>query len=82
MSEYRFDVPSGTYSVELKFAEMYSQSCPAARIFDVKLGASTVITDLDLANIPGRYIASDYSFTTVVTTGQLSIVFSPTMDAA
>jgi hypothetical protein len=80
LSEYRFDLPNGEYWVQLRFAEMYTQSCAGGRIFDVNINASKVITGLDLIDHPGRYIARDYMFTTVVTTGQLSVVFSATVD--
>ena len=81
MSEYRFDLPNGAYRVELKFAEILTQSCPGGRIFDVSLGATRVIAGLDLVDRSGRYTARDFSFTTEITAGQLSIVFSGTVDA-
>ena len=50
MSEYRFDLPNDAYRVDLRFADVYSQSCPASRIFDVSIGSSKVITGLDLSH--------------------------------
>lgn len=81
LTAYRFDVPDGSYRVELHFAEIYSQSCPTSRLFDVSVGDTTVIHGLDLAAAPGRYRALVMAFDTVVTGGQLSIIFSATLDA-
>jgi hypothetical protein len=44
---YRFDVPNGTYEVELRFAEIFFDE-PGERVFDVWIEGQTVLDDLDV----------------------------------
>jgi len=80
MSEYRFDVPNGDYSstcVLPKCITIMSQLTHIRRQYRCLSRHHRP----NLANLPGRYVAQDFRFTTVVTTGQLSIAFSATVDA-
>jgi peptidoglycan/xylan/chitin deacetylase (PgdA/CDA1 family) len=76
VSGYRFDVPNATYSITLKFAEIYPTVGVGGRRFDVKIQGVTVLPGLDvMAQAGGRYTAYDASFTATVTNGRLLIEF-------
>lgn len=75
MTEYRFAVPNGVYSVTLKFAETYA-SRPLQRLFSVALQGNPVLTDLDLFAAAGQNSAYDRTFTANVVNGQIYITFS------
>jgi beta-galactosidase len=47
LTAYRFDVSSGTYEVELRFAETKFQKV-GERVFDVKINGNTLLEKLDL----------------------------------
>ncbi|MFC4011323.1 S8 family serine peptidase [Nonomuraea purpurea] len=75
MYEYRFDnVPNGTYSVELGFAEVESIKANK-RVFDVMIEDAEVLPNLDIALKAGTYAAHKRTFTTEVTDGQLNVRF-------
>jgi beta-galactosidase len=54
--ELRFDVPDGTYDVELRFAETQGRQ-PGERVFDVDVNGEPVYAALDLAATAGPYAA-------------------------
>jgi hypothetical protein len=73
MLAYRFNVPNGTYTVNLKFAEIYLSS-PAQRLFNILLNGQQVQTAFDIvAAAGGPNIAVDRSFTVAVTNGAIDI---------
>jgi hypothetical protein len=74
---YRFDLPNGTYEVELRFAEIYPEvRNPGQRLFDVRIEGQTVVDNLDVvAQAPGTFRALGRTFTTQVLDGQLNITF-------
>ncbi|MGW1817686.1 S8 family serine peptidase [Streptomyces sp. NPDC002125] len=75
MYEYRFDgLPSGTYRIELGFAELKSAD-PTDRVFDVMAEGVQVVPNLDLALEAGTYTAHDRTVTVTVTDGQLNLRF-------
>ncbi|MEV0623453.1 S8 family serine peptidase [Nonomuraea sp. NPDC050404] len=75
MYEYRFDnVPNGTYTVELGFAEVESIKANK-RIQDVLVEDVEVLPNLDVALKVGTYAAHSRTFTTEVTDGQLNVRF-------
>jgi subtilisin family serine protease len=75
MTEYRFDVPNGTYRVDLRFAELTLQKA-GARVFSVSLEGSTVEANLDVfAAAGGRRVALDRTYVVEVTDGTLDIGF-------
>ncbi len=81
LSEYRFDVPPGTYQVTLKFAEIYAWA-PLQRVFDVRIEGDPVLTGLDIFALVGPDTAYDRTFSVMVTDGQLTITFSVTAGQA
>ncbi len=76
LQAYQFDLPNGTYQVELKFAEIYQYALSNQRIFDVRLEGTTVLADLDLYAAAGAYTAYDRVFDVAVYDGQLNIEFT------
>jgi hypothetical protein len=79
---YSFGMPNGMYAVTLKFAELYWSS-PGQRVFNVSINGQQVLTNFDiLASASGKNTAIDRSFTTTVTGGTMSIVFTTVADNA
>jgi subtilisin family serine protease len=71
--QYQFAVPNGTYSVNLKFAEIYFTSA-GQRVFNVAINGQTVLSNFDIvASAGGANIALDRQFSTNVTNGQIVI---------
>lgn len=52
LTSYRFDVPAGSYEIELLFAEMKFNQ-PGERVFSIKLNKKPVLENIDLARDPG-----------------------------
>ncbi|ACZ86433.1 S8 family serine peptidase [Streptosporangium roseum] len=76
MLEYRFDqVPNGTYTVELDFAETRAMR-EGRRVFDVLVEGQLAIPALDLALEAGTYTAVTRQYTVKVTDGQLNVRFA------
>jgi hypothetical protein len=74
---YRFCVSNGTYSVKLKFAEIWF-TWPGQRIFDVLINRVPVLSRFDIAAAAGGPDrAIDREFRTTVTDGQIVIQFQP-----
>ena len=74
MSAYRFDVPNGTYRIEIKLAEIYAWSIDQRR-FDIKIEGQTVVSQLDIFAIAGANAAYDLVFFGPITDGQVSVEF-------
>lgn len=75
MAAYKFAVPSGSYRVTLRFAELYYWY-EQARLFDVRIEGQTVLSSVDiLREAGGQYKAREYTFTTTVNDGLLVIDF-------
>ncbi|WP_326822238.1 S8 family serine peptidase [Streptosporangium sp. NBC_01756] len=76
MLEYRFDqVPNGTYTVELGFADTRNTAA-GKRVFDVLVEGELAIPALDLALESGTYTAVTRQYTVKVTDGQLNLRFA------
>ena len=76
MSEFRFDVSPGVYSVTLKFAEIYYRTKPGDRIFTVMAEGNAVVTNLDVMAVAGgQNIALDRAFLVTVNDSQLNLEF-------
>ncbi|GAA3153480.1 hypothetical protein GCM10020001_091320 [Nonomuraea salmonea] len=76
MLEYRFDdVPNGTYTVELNFADL-ERTQMGKRVFDVLVEGELAIPALDLALEAGTYTAVSRQYTVRVTDGQLNVRFA------
>jgi hypothetical protein len=72
---YNFAVSNGSYTVTLKFAEIYFTS-PGSRVFNVAINGNTVLSNFDIVAQAGTLTALDESFPVTVTNGQISIQFS------
>jgi len=74
-SGYKFDVPNGTYTVLMRFAEVY-YSAANVRVFDIKLEGQTVESNFDIyARAGGKNKAYDLTKTVTVSDGRLDIDF-------
>lgn len=71
-SQYKFDVPNGSYLVRLRFADLFSHG-PDQRVQDIKLENTTVLDDLDIYAVAGDHYAISYTFPVHVNDGQLNI---------
>jgi hypothetical protein len=81
--EYRFDVPSGSYEVLLRFAEIQRRSMSVGtRVFDVTLEGAAVLNDLDVFATAGGNTALDRTFDVEVTDGTLNVGFARTVGGA
>jgi RHS repeat-associated protein len=69
-------LPNGSYTVTLKFAELYATAA-GQRVFNVSLEGTTVLTNFDVfAAAGGAYRAHDRTFAVTVNDGQLNVVFT------
>ncbi len=79
---YQFAVPNGSYTVNLKFAEVYWSS-PGQRVFDVLVEGQPALSNFDIvAQAGGSYTALDKSVTTTVSDGTLTVQFLTRVDNA
>jgi hypothetical protein len=79
--QYQFSVPNGTYTVNLKFAEVYWTST-GQRVFNVAINGSTVLSNFDIvAAAGGTLTAVDKAFT-VAATSTITIQFTSVVDSA
>jgi hypothetical protein len=66
---YQFPVPNGTYTVNLKFAEV-SMTASGQRLFNVAINGAPVLTNFDVfAQAGGAFIALDRAFPVTVAGG-------------
>ena len=80
---YSFPVPNGTYSVTLKFAEIYGGTmCTGCRLFNVSIEGAQVLSNFDVYAQVGANTALDKTFTVSVTDGSLDIAFTTVRAAA
>jgi uncharacterized protein (TIGR03437 family) len=79
--QYQFGgIPAGTYTVKLKFAEIYFGS-PGQRVFNIALNSQTVQTGFDVVVAAGgAYRAIDLSFPVTVSAGQIVILLTPVVE--
>jgi hypothetical protein len=77
--QYQIAVPNGTYTVNLKFAEIYYTS-GGNRIFNVAINGQTALPNFDPAQVAGAFTAVDRQVTVNVTTGQIVVRFTPVAD--
>lgn len=76
LSAYKFDVPDGTYVVELRFAEP-TESEAGRRVFDVSINDDIVLDEFDPVHRGGNRQAMTVSHRTSVTQGEgLAITFT------
>jgi hypothetical protein len=73
---YQFAVPNGSYTVVLKFAEIYFTTA-GSRMFNVSTNGTQVLSNFDIvAPAGGALKALDKPFPVTVTNGQISIPFT------
>src|SRR5262249_50176869 len=71
--QYAFTVPNATYSIKLKFAEIYFTTC-GHRIYNIAINGATVDSNFDpCAAAGGPNTAIDRTYSVTVTGGQISI---------
>lgn len=79
---YRFDVPDGRYTVELRFVEPQYDG-PGGRSFDVSIQGQKVLDNFDIAvEAGGRGVAIARTFILPVTGGRLEVEFDAGEGAA
>lgn len=77
--QYQFAVPNGSYTVNLKFAELYF-TATGQRRFNVAINGNTVLTNFDVVAAAGGGLkAVDKAFPVGVTNGQIAIQFIPVL---
>lgn len=69
---YQFAVPNGSFTVSLRFAEIYL-SQPGQRVFDILINGQTVAAGVDIAAAAGKNRAFDKEFTVNAAAGQIVI---------
>jgi hypothetical protein len=73
---YSFTVPTGTYAVTLKFAEIYYTTA-GSRIFNVAINGTPVLTNFDIVATAGAPLkALDETFNVTPTAGTITIQFT------
>lgn len=73
---YQYNVPNGTYTVTLKFAEV-TYNGAGKRQFNVTINGAPVLTNFDIfATAGGELTAVDKSFPVTVTGGVINVQFS------
>jgi hypothetical protein len=72
---YNFAVPNGTYTVNLKFAEV-TQFGVGRRVFNAAINGNAVLTNFDIYAQAGGLTAIDKSFPVTVSNGQIAIQFT------
>jgi subtilisin family serine protease len=76
MAAYRFDnLPAGTYTVELDFAELRPGFVPDRRVFDVSINGTTVLPGYDPTAAVGVLTADRRTFNVTVAQGGTIDVF-------
>lgn len=71
---YNIPIANGSYSLTLKFAEIYF-TAPGQRVFSVAVNGQTVVSDLDIFAKVGKNKAYDVVIPVNVTNGAISISF-------
>jgi lysophospholipase L1-like esterase len=79
ISEFKVDVPVGTYTVRLHFVEM-AHTSSGSRVFDVKIEGQTVLSNLDIFAEVGRNAALVKTFQVQVNDGTLNVSFVPKVE--
>ena len=75
--QYNFAVPNGSYTVRLKFAEIYFTQ-PGQRVFNIVINGQLVAALFDpIAAAGAANTAVDRSYTVTVAGGQIAIALNP-----
>lgn len=73
--QYQFPAPNGTYTVTLKFAEIFYTTA-GQRVFNVVINGATVLPGFDIIAQAGPAAAIDKTFTVSVTNNVITIQFA------
>jgi hypothetical protein len=80
MFQYQTNIPNGTYTVNLKFAEIYFTQA-GQRVFNVSINGQPVLQNFDIVAQAGAgNKAIDKSFTVTVSAGVIAIQFIPVVE--
>jgi hypothetical protein len=79
--QYVIPAANGPATVNLKFAEPYFTTA-GQRIFNVSINGQTVLTNFDIVAAAGAFTVIDKQFPTSVTSGKITIQFTPTVNNA
>jgi hypothetical protein len=71
---YEFQVPNGSHTVRLKFAETVATG-PGQRVFDVVLNGQFVLSMFDIYQDSGARTADDKVFAVTVSSGTVTLLF-------
>jgi hypothetical protein len=74
--QYSYQVPNGSYTVNLKFAEIYFDR-PGKRVFNIVINGNTVRSGFDILAITNPNTAYDLPTAVNVTNGQITIQLIP-----
>src|SRR5262249_954666 len=74
-----FAVPNGSYSVKLKFAELY-YTATNQRVFDINVNGATQSHFDAVAAAPGAFKAIDQTFAVTVNNGLINIALNPVIE--
>lgn len=78
---YNYFVPNGTYTVTLKFAEVFFTSV-GQRVFNVTLNGTPILSNYDVVQqAGGAFMAVDQTFPVTVNNGVITIAFTPVTSA-
>jgi len=74
---YTFNVPNGSYTVNLLFAEIYTPWCQTgSRVFDVDINGDTVLSNFDIYATAGCETALIEQFPVTTTNGVIKVDFT------
>jgi hypothetical protein len=77
---YSFTVPNGTYTVNLKFAELWVKAA-GQRVFNININGQRVLSSFDIFSAAGGFAkAVDRPFTVAVTGGKIAIDMASTVE--
>jgi len=71
-TQYKFDVPNGSYLVRLRFADILSHG-PGQRVQDIRLEGTLILNDFDIYAVAGDHYMLSYTFPVQVNDGQLNL---------
>lgn len=80
--QYQATLPNQDYLVTLKFADP-AHASPGQRLLNVTINGTTVLSNIDVAaNAGGQYKPWDVTVPVTVTSGQITILLTGTVDSA
>jgi len=74
--QYQYNVPNGSFTVKLRFAEFYLTN-PGQRTFNIVINGTTYYSSFDILAQVGPNTADDLSIPVVVNNGQITIQLVP-----